>query len=103
MRQTLDKIQDMEYNALVTASRQQKARGLFVSILLGKAPVSSVTRKPLGDLLVVTTEETGALLLWGWAEWQNSFQKTTTSNCNRHITTPTILGTGTWAQGTQSL
>lgn len=43
--------------------RLQKARGLFVSILLGKAPVSSVTRKPLGDLLVVTTEETGALLL----------------------------------------
>jgi len=40
----------------------------------------------------------GAVLLW-----RNYFQRMTTFNCNRHTTTPLILGTATWERGTRSL
>ena len=48
---------------LLPSIRQRKAKGLFISILLGKAPVLSVIHKSLGGLLMVATEETGALRL----------------------------------------
>ena len=60
MNETLDKTGNPWYSVSATTNKTTEDQEFFVSILPGKAPISSVTYKPLAVCLVVATEEMGA-------------------------------------------